>query len=502
MDYDVIVIGAGVGGLFSALKVSRCGKKVLLLEDRPQPGGYAATFQRKGFTFEASLHCVDGLGYGQVIREYLEESGIAPELEFIDLKSFARLVYPGHEFIADFDLGHYVQQLKKEFPHEARSMDALFGRFRRFSREFDAFSDSKMPQWLRLCVSPLAYRSVIAMSMATVAGQLAGIKDQRLAGILMDNWRFLALPPSRLSAFYFFIVFQGYYAEPTAYVRGGYGRIFEAVVSRLRQLGSTVQYNTRVTKILTDAGEKVRGVVTEQGQEYYAKTVISNVNVLDTLGAMLDDEPQRSFYRNKTAFLEKSISVFQVYLGLNVPAKSLGMDHYMLFVNTTYDHEQNFRYNLAGDFQKCSLGIVDHAQVDPSLAPPGKGTLLIMAYDTYGRWKGLAPAEYKEKKRICAEQLVRRAGQYLPGLHEAIEVIEAATPMTMERYTHSPEGAVYGFAQTVGQAALNRFPQQTRVPGLFLAGAWTFPGGGVHGCFYSGMCAADLALRYVARKGL
>ncbi|MEI8349650.1 MAG: FAD-dependent oxidoreductase [Candidatus Omnitrophota bacterium] len=71
-QYDAIVIGAGVGGLSAALELSDQGKRVLVLEHQPLAGGFATTFKRKGFTFEASVHCVDGLCPGSEIRNFLE----------------------------------------------------------------------------------------------------------------------------------------------------------------------------------------------------------------------------------------------------------------------------------------------------------------------------------------------------------------------------------------------------------------------------------------------
>ncbi|MFA5096826.1 MAG: FAD-dependent oxidoreductase, partial [Candidatus Omnitrophota bacterium] len=68
---------------------------------------------------------------------------------------------------------------------------------------------------------------------------------------------------------------------------------------------------------------------------------------------------------------------------------------------------------------------------------------------------------------------------------------------TMERYGSSPEGAIYGFAQTAEQSALRRLPRETRVKGLYLAGSWTQPGGGIHACFISGIEAAHSALRFL-----
>jgi prolycopene isomerase len=175
------------------------------------------------------------------------------------------------------------------------------------------------------------------------------------------------------------------------------------------------------------------------------------------------------------------------------------MDHFMFSINASYSHEENYGYSLSGYYERCSLAIVDHAQVDPGTAPQGKGNLLIMTLDNYQNWKDLSSEEYARKKKEVAEKLISRAEKYLPGLKQHIEVVEAATPMTMERYGSSPEGAIYGFDQTIDQSGIMRFPQETKVKGLFLAGAWTLPGGGAHACVVSGIQAAELALKYLKR---
>ena len=98
-------------------------------------------------------------------------------------------------------------------------------------------------------------------------------------------------------------------------------------------------------------------------------------------------------------------------------------------------------------------------------------------------------------KNAVAKKLISRLDNLLPGLAENIEFMEVATPLTMQRYGSAPEGAIYGFAQTVSQSGNNRLSQKTAVEGLYLTGAWTFPGGGVFGCFCSGMEAAEFAFR-------
>jgi len=498
MEYDAIVIGAGVGGLVSALKLSCQGKKVILIEKQPLPGGFATTFSRKGFIFESAVHCVDTLTENEEIRSFLDESDITKEVKFINLDDFARIIYPEHDFVADFKQNNFITTLKGSFPHETKNIDRLFREFDKFHKQFNNFYFSKLPDFVKLIISPVFYPLVIKASICTAAQFVDGyIKDVKLRAIITDIWRFAGLPPSRLSALYFLLIFECYYYNSSTYVKGGFMNLFKAMVERMRESGSEIKFNTTVMRIITQQGKRVKSVITDKGERFEAKVIISNVNAIDTLANMLDDDAIKESYRRKLASLEKSISAFQVYLGLRVPAKDLGMTNSILSVNTTYNHEDNLNYSLRGDYDICSLELVDHAQIDPSLAPQGKGTLLIMTLDNYANWSNLTADEYKKKKLDTANKLIMRAEKYLPGLSKHIEVMEVATPKTMSRFGSSPEGAIYGFAQTIEQSGINRLTQKTKIKGLFLAGAWTEPGGGIHACFLSGIDAADLALRYL-----
>jgi len=494
-EYDAIIIGAGVGGLFSALKLSSAGKKVLLIEKQPIPGGFATTFSRKGFIFESSLHCVDAMGEDGEMREFLEESGLDKEVNFIELNDFARIIYPEHDFVADFNKGNLITFLKKSFPQEIKNLDKLFCEFESFYVQFDRFYNSKLPEWLNFIICPFLYPRIIKMSLLTVE-QLIGryIKDEKLKGIIGDIWRFAGLPPNRLSAFYFLLVFQGYFYNPAVYIRGGFARLFSAIVKKIKENGSEVKFNTTVQKIITDKNTAA-AVVTQNQEEFKARVIISNANAIDTLTVLLDSEEIKANYRPKLSSLEKSISAFQVYLGLSIPPRELGMEHALYSINTTYNHDDSFNYSRCGNYDLCGIELVDHTRIDPGLVPQGKGTLLIMTLDNYANWSDLKEEEYQRKKNEVAIKLIARAEEYLPGLSQHIEVMEAATPKTMARYGLSPEGAIYGFAQTVGQSSINRLGQKTKIKGLILAGAWTRPGAGVHACFVSGIDAADLALR-------
>ena len=500
MRYDCVVIGAGVGGLFSALNLAQNGKKVLVIEKQPVPGGCATVFKRKGFVFESSLHCVDSLGKNGEMRKYLEETGISQKIDFIDLKNFARVIYPEHDFVLDFSAPNFKEYLIKSFPLEKENIQKFFLRIEKFYNQFDNFCYWPIPEFLKMLISPIFFSEIIKISSLTMMDLLKQYtRDEKLIAILSDLWRFIGLPVSMSSAFYFLLVFRGYCFAPTSYIRGGFGRLFDVMVHEMKDKGVEFQFNTSVVKIVTQKG-RIKSVVTDKGEEIEARSVISNASAWDTLTKFLDDDSFKQKYVQELKDMENSISAFQVYLGLSVPAKNLGMNQAIFSINTTYDHDNNFQYCLTGDYEECPLELVDHAQIDPGLVPEGKGSLLVMTLDSYTNWEDLTEAEYLAKKEEVARILINRVEKYFPGLNKSIEVKEVATPLTVKRFTQAPKGAIYGFSPLVKQSGENRLSQKTRVKGLYLAGAWTWPGPGVHGCFISGLQAGDLVLDFLKVK--
>ncbi len=494
MRYDTVIIGAGAGGMAAALKLSSLGKKVLLLERGPQAGGYATSFKRDGWTFESSVHCVDGLQEGGEIRSFLEKYAVEG-IEYIKLPHFSRVIYPEHEYVFDFNPENLKIFLQNSFPEEKENIRRFFSHVDKFYRQFKLYEHLKLPEWLKILLVPLLCPSFIRIFDSTMEGFMKEyVKDEKLIAIFTNIWRYAGLPPGQLSAWYFLMVARGYYYRPTCYIKGGFENLFKAMTGRIEENGSEVRLNTEVKKIITDKG-KVKAVITGKGEEILAKTIISNADAIETLTALVDDGRIKEYYRQKLSMLEKSISAFQIYLGLKLPAKNLGMKGYFYSVNTTYDHDEHMKYYMMDLYDKSSFEFIDHSQIDPGLVPAGKGLLEAVLLDSYANWKDLSGEEYKNRKNKAAKILIERLEKYLPGISNNIEVMEIATPRTMKRYTLSADGAMYGFAQTVSQTGLKRLAQKTKVKGLILAGGWTQPGGGVHPCFISGDIAAELAIK-------
>jgi len=134
--------------------------------------------------------------------------------------------------------------------------------------------------------------------------------------------------------------------------------------------------------------------------------------------------------------------------------------------------------------------IVINSNADPGLAPNGKASITILTGADYYDFPERGTGEYLEKKKELAEVLIKKAEKVIPDLSKHVIVQDAATPKTFERYTSMPEGAIYTFDQSIN---IERPYFKTPIKGLYLAGASTFPGGGVEAVVISGMiCANDV----------
>ena len=119
---------------------------------------------------------------------------------------------------------------------------------------------------------------------------------------------------------------------------------------------------------------------------------------------------------------------------------------------------------------------------------------MLSGYDPWRRFEidyfaGRKQAYREQKERITEELIDQAEKMVIPGLRSMIEVKDAATPLTNIRYTKNPEGAIYGYEQSIDNSYMNRIKNTTPFTGLYLASAWGGDGGGYHPCLQAGLKA-------------
>jgi all-trans-retinol 13,14-reductase len=502
--WDAIVIGSGLGGLSCAAAFARQGFRPLVLEQHDRPGGYATTFKRPGgFEFDVSLHSTavparDG-AYNQ-IPGFPEIT----EVEFVPHPSLYRAIFPEHDLtVPNRDPDKYLALLKERFPDEAAGIDGLFAAMRGLADDVGKLGAARgQIDYSRF---PLDFPH-LATAYTHTWGQMQDVhlKDPKLKAIVSTLWGYYGLPPSQLASIYFALPTIGYLRDGGFYPRGKSQAISNALVNFIEKRGGKVLLKTRVERILVKDGAAY-GVGTADGGQHLGTAVISNANAYDTFHRLLAGDGALKDYRARMDTMKVSLSSFQVFLGLKKDlVKQVGLKDSEFACENGYDPEAAFQACLAGSVEDGGFGLTLYDNLYPGYSPPGKNTLTIITLQGYDYWKkyetdyfkGKKDAYRAEKERM-ADALIRQVEKKLmPGLRKAIEVREVATPLTNLRYTSNYRGAIYGWDQTLDNAMPNRMAQTTPVQNLYLASAWTQPGGGYGGVLWSGIqCFGEVMRR-------
>lgn len=244
--------------------------------------------------------------------------------------------------------------------------------------------------------------------------------------------------------------------------------------------------------------EVSKGIKTVSGEQYFAKKIVSNISPYATYKKLLSSWDGSQKQLTKIEKLELSMSGTQVYIGLDAPIseiwKDLNDDHEIFWnasTNFSKSTEQFFsKKHFSGSLP--GIGITLFSNTDASMSSKkGGGAIGLFIPDVLARWEGLSDEEYKKRKSDLETLLIKTAEKVLPHLSDHIAWIETGTPKTMALYTGNPQGALYGFAQTVSQGGFfKRFSMKSPLKNLLFASAWTFPGGGFEGTMRSGGEAA------------
>jgi len=236
----------------------------------------------------------------------------------------------------------------------------------------------------------------------------------------------------------------------------------------------------------------VVGVQTENRGRFNAPAVVSNASAPLTYEHLLDRPELAEDDRRHSATLPIACSIDQTYVGMRGDASKLGLGERGMFIIPSYDLDAEWDALTRGDYRSQGWLIGNHNLADPGHAPRGRSILHASVMARGDLWTDLGECDYAERKRDLEHYLVGRLAEAIPDLRERIEVCETGTPHTMQRYSWNPGGSIYGWAITPQSHSILRSQPRTSVPGLYLAGAWTYPAPGFQGAMTSGHHTAGL----------
>jgi len=493
--YDVVVVGAGLGGLSAATYLAKCGRKVLLLEHHNVPGGYATSFVRGRYEFEVALHELSGMGSEEEpgsLRRYLDALGVLDRVEFLQVDEFYRSVMPGVDVTLPFGEEAFCQTVCDAFPHEADGIRTFLGRVSAFADQVALFDDllSHGVTVGRAARIPFNLDKVLRYGLSTW-GQILDrdVTDPDARAVISQIWGYMGLPPSKLSFAFMAIALSGYLRRGATYVKGRSHALAAAFVDACESWGGEVRLGCGVRRIQVRDG-RVCGVITEHDEEIETQYVVSNADPVTTCRDLVGVEQiPEAFWRRMRSSPPGPASL-NVSVGVAAAPEDLGLTDHEVFFNASSDQESHHERMKLADVPLVMV-MSCYNNVYPDISPPGTSAVGITTLQYGEPWLDIPPDRYVETKTRIAEGMLQTVEQTFPGLRDAAEVIDVATPVTNMRYTRQLGGAIYGSAQSPGDATVFRHNNKGPIPGLYLAGAWVFPGGGYEPAMVSGRFAAE-----------
>jgi len=502
--YDAIVIGSGIGGLSAAsILATRGRKRVLVLERHSVAGGFTHEFERPGNRrWDVGVHYVGDLHPGTTCRavfDYVSQGRLRWNRM---AEPFERFVYPDFTFELHGDAERFRADLITRFPEERTAIERYFQDLKRVDawgiRNFFA---GTLPAVLR---KPLRWFGSLssALPLSTTQDYLdRNFRDARLKAVLVSQWRAYGLPPDR-SAFLVHAVIASHYLNGGYYPVGGARAIARAIVPAIEAAGGKVSVRREVTRILID-GARAVGVeaIHRKGgrdrlERYHAPVVISNAGAWNTYTRLLPAELTASAIE-KMESLGPAPTACSLYLGFRESPAKLGFrgENYWFSEDYEHDCERESDDALRGRPSGCYLSFP--SLKDPEATNHTAEILVLPAYDTFERWADQPwkqrGEEYEALKAQMTAGILDLVERHFPGFRDLVDYAELSTPLSVEHFTASPRGAIYGLPATPERFRQDWLGVRTPVKNVLLAGADVYLHG-LLGAAMGGVAAAGAAL--------
>lgn len=479
-QYDIIIIGSGIGALALASIMAKVNKKkVLILERHSKIGGYTHTFSRKKYKWDVGLHYI-GRTFEKKLTGKIFSFITNNKLKWEILpEPFETFVYPDFSFDVFGNREKYQQDIIDRFPEEKQAIKKYFNDVQSIYNWFVLYYLCRfLPFFLRI---PLVIINKFSQKKAlstTSEYFQKHFKDTRLKSLLTSQWGTCGMAPSK-SAFVVHAIIVNHFIRGGCYPKGGSEEIANNIIPVIEQSGGTCLANHEVLRIIVKNNRAV-GVETtvnkkpeSQTEKYFAPVIVSNAGVFNTYTKLVPENVPIPF-RKKCITMSNSSTCVALYIGLKDDITSLGILSSNIWIYDSYDHNRHYLNTtlLEGKPSSCYLSFI--FQKDFSV---NKNTAVVIAYvdhSEFEKWKhqtsGKRDKDYYDLKDKITSGLINFIDRRFPGFKKLVDFAEMSTPLTSEHYTAHPDGTMYGLPATPERYSQNWIKVKTPLKGLYITG--------------------------------
>jgi len=486
------IIGAGPGGLASALILASKGYEVDIYEKKPTVGGRTGAIKLGEYTFDIGPTF---LMMDFIVREVFEKSGLNFQdyMEIKEVDPMYRLIYRGED-----NLYLYRQDQEK-------MKESLNGKFENGYEHYQQFLGKEKEKYDRILPSlRIPYTNVWDLLRKELRGALPKLdanvslhdhlgkyykeEDYKLAFTFQA--KYLGMSPWDCPGT-FSIISYIEHAGGIYHIMGGLNQLSEGMARAVKDLGGRIHLNTPVKNVIVE-NEKAIGVELQNGEVKYADHVVINADFAYSMEQLVKEENRKKYTSENLKKKKYSCSIFMMYLG--VKRRYENLQHHNIFFADDYQKNVEEISNTKILSEDPSIYIQNAVVTDPSLAPEGKSTLYVLVpvpNNTSGvSWSTEEKEAFREKILGMMETKVG-----LEDIREQIEVEKIISPRDWEEDFNIYEGATFNLAHNIGQMLYfrphNKFEDFDRA---YLVGGGTHPGSGLPTILQSAMISSDLIM--------
>jgi phytoene desaturase len=488
MSRSVIIVGAGPGGLATALLLAKAGLQVTVLEKEPRVGGRTSAIEADGYRFD--------LGptfflYPQILDEIFREVGrdLRHEVPMKKLDPQYRLIFgAGGELLCTSDVEQMVAEIAKLAPADAPQFRRFMEHNRVKLEKFAPCLQSPFLGWTSLLQTRLLAVLPYLKPWKSLHAELAGyFRDPRLQLAFTFQSKYLGMSPFQCPSLFSILSFLEY-EHGIFHPIGGCNSLTRGMARVASELGATIRLNEPVEEVLFE-GRRAVGVRTPNG-ELRADAVVLNADFGHAMTKLVPQRHRRKWTDDAIASKRFSCSTFMLYLG--VEGRYDQLQHHNIYVAKNYRQnldEIEHQHVLTED---PSFYVENPTRTDDTMAPPGHSALYVLVPVSHQHANIDWSKERARYRQIALRQLAKLG---LTGIEKRIRFERVVTPADWESKVAIYRGATFNLAHNLGQMLhfrpQNRFEEFDR---MYLVGGGTHPGSGLPVIFESARISSRLLL--------